>query len=52
MTVVVKKVAVSRTRRPAVLFDSEPVRAIGKAEYLFMKVASNPPRITNGARWA
>jgi len=46
---VVKKVAVSLTRRAAVLFDSAPVSAMGNAEYLFMNVPMKPPRMMNGA---
>ena len=38
-----KKVAVSLIRRAAVLFDSAPVSAMGRAEYLFMKVPMKPP---------
>jgi hypothetical protein len=50
--VVAKKVAVSLTRRAAVSLLKVPVRAMGRAEYLLRKVATNAPRIANGARWA
>ena len=45
---VMKKLAVSFTRRAAVSFDSVPVSAMGRAEYLFMNVAMNAPRMTKG----
>ncbi len=45
---VMKKLAVSFTRRPAVSLDSVPVSAMGRAEYLFMKVAMKAPRMTKG----
>ena len=51
-TLVVKNVAVSLTRRAAVALVSAPVIAIGSAEYLFMNVAKNAPRIANGAMCA
>ena len=34
------------------LLDKAPVSTIGKAAYLFMKVAIKPPRMMKGARWA
>ena len=49
ITVLVKKVAVSFTRSRRALLDSAPVRAIGKAAYLFMKVPMKPPRMTKRA---
>ena len=52
MTVCVKKIAVSFTRCAADLLDMAPVNTIGKAVYLFMKVAMRPPRMMKGARWA
>ena len=52
MTVCVKKNAVSFTRCAADPFAMPPVNTIGKAAYLFMKVAMRPPRMMNGARWA
>ena len=45
---VMKKLAVSFTRRAAVSLESVPVSAMGRAEYLFMKVAMKAPRMTKG----
>ncbi len=49
---VVKKLAVSLTRCTEDSSDRVPVSAIGKPEYLFIKVATKAPRMANGARLA
>ncbi|HNK13733.1 MAG TPA: hypothetical protein PLZ20_04185, partial [Nitrospira sp.] len=46
----VKKAEVSLTRRAAFRPPSAPVKAIGSAAYVFMNVATNAPRVANGAR--
>jgi len=48
MAVAVKKLAVSKTRRTDLSSVSVPVIVIGKAVYLFIKVAMNAPRMAKG----